>query len=162
MKDFRFLYCYKRNDCNRRGIYQEISTCIKNIVTSLEYLLRDFIAKGNLTISGSGLNSAIKSVMGNRVDWFPLFDAKKNLAKANNSTEFYTKLIDLMNDPELLLSEETHWAQSFLIASLARNLTVHEHPSDDWFYGELFGEMLRSTIYAMLYSWELAKGKNWI
>lgn len=137
-------------------------TNIKNIVTSLEYLLRGFIAKASLTISGSGLNSTIKSVMEHRVNWFSLFDAKKNSSKANNSTEFYTKLVDLMNDSELLVSEDTYWARAFLIASLARNLTVHEHPSDDWFYGELFGEMLRSTIYAMLYSWNLAKKENWI
>lgn len=137
-------------------------TNIKNIVTSLEYLLRDFITKGNLTISGSGLNSAIKSVMEHRTHWFLLFDAKKNLAKGSSSTEFYAKLINLMNDPELSISEESHWAQIFLIASLARNLTVHEHPGDDWFYGELFGELLGSTIYAMLYSWKLAKKENWI
>jgi hypothetical protein len=105
----------------------------------------------------------IQSVLKNETAWFPLFEKKTNngFTRAKNSAEFFTKLNQLAHDTDLVQSEETYWARVFLIASLARNLTVHVYPNDDWFYGDLFGEMLRAAIYAILYSWQVAKREGW-
>lgn len=68
----------------------------------------------------------------------------------------------ILHDPDLIKSRDTYWAKVFLIASIARNLTVHLYPDDDWFYGELFGEMLEAAIFAILYTWQVAKRESWI
>jgi hypothetical protein len=96
--------------------------------------------------------------------WLPLFQQKTGmgLTSAGNEAEFLTKLSQLLNDPDLVQSEDTFWARTFLIASLARNLTVHDFPTEDWFYGELFGEMLEAGIFAILYSWQLGKQSGWV
>jgi len=137
-------------------------TNLKNALTTLEFILRDFAVKGDNTLKKLTLNPVIRAVMKNET-WFPLFEEKSNshVTSAENIAQFFTHLNQLIHDPDLLQSEDTYWARVFLIASLARNLTVHAYPNDDWFYGELFGEMLRATIYAILYSWQLGKEEGW-
>lgn len=139
-------------------------TNLKNILTALEFLLKDFAIKGNITIDRPTLNPTIQCVMKIETAWIELFKKKtaKGFTKANTSAEFFTKLNQLLNDPDLVQSEDTYRARIFLIASLARNLTVHVFPDDDWFYGELFGEMLRAGIYSILYSWQIAKREGWM
>jgi len=137
-------------------------TNLKNVLTALEFLLKDFITKHHLPVANSGLNAAIESVMKNETGWVSLFTSKKNFTRADDSAEFFTQLNHLVHDADLVRSEDTYWARAFLIASLARNLTVHEYPDGDWFYGELFGEMLRAAIYVVLYSWQVAKRESWV
>jgi hypothetical protein len=139
-------------------------TNLKNILTSLDYLLMKLAQTRPYTkvTKRPGLNSLIKAVMGDQQKWISLFKKKEYLTNPNGSTEFLTNLTKLINDPELLQSEDTYWAREFLIASLGRNLTVHNYLTEDWFYGELFGELLRSAIYTTLYVWELAKKEKWI
>ncbi len=84
------------------------------------------------------------------------------MTSARDPSEFFMHLEKLLNDPALTQSEDTYWAQVFLIAALARNLTTHFYPDDDWFYGERFGEMLSATVFALLYSWKLAKVRRWV
>jgi len=137
-------------------------TNLKNALTTLEFLLKDFAQKGSITIDRLTLNPTIRNVMKNET-WSSLFVAKTNsgLTNAKDSVDFFANLTKLLSDADLVQSEDAYWARVFLIASLARNLTVHTFPSDDWFYGELFDETLRATIYAILYSWQLAKREGW-
>jgi hypothetical protein len=139
-------------------------TNLKNILTALEFLLKNFAIKGNIPIGSPTLNPTIQSVMKVETAWIGVFKKKTSngFTSAKTSAEFFTKLNQLLNDPDLIQSEDTYRARVFLIASLARNLTVHTFPDDDWFYGELFGEMLRAGIYSILYSWEIAKREGWM
>jgi hypothetical protein len=102
----------------------------------------------------------IQKVMKNEA-WISLFSKKIDKTSAKDSAGFFVKLNELLLDSELVQSEDAYWARIFLIASLARNLTAHIYPGDDWFYGKLFDEMLQSTIYAILYSWQKAKREGW-
>ena len=138
-------------------------TNLKNALTALEFLLRDLAFRSGNPPDKLTLNPVIKAVMKNET-WLPLFQQKTKLGltSASNEAEFSTKLSQLLNDPDLVQSEDTFWARVFLIASLARNLTAHDFPTDDWFYGEFFGEMLEAGIFAILYSWQLAKISGWV
>jgi len=138
-------------------------TNLKNALTALEFVMRDFAFKSGSIPDRLTLHAVIRAVMKNE-SWFPLFIEKTNkkLTSASNEAEFFKKLNQLLHDPDLTQSEDAYWARVFLIASLARNLTVHDFPTDDWFYGEMFGEMLRATIYAILYTLQLAKTKGWV
>ena len=99
-----------------------------------------------------------------REGWISLFVKKTNkrLTSAKDPTEFFNKLNQLVYDSDLVQSEETFWAREFLIASLARNLTVHSYPDYDWFYGQLFGEMLGAALYSVMYSWQVANREGWV
>lgn len=137
-------------------------TNLKNALTVLEYILRKFAIEGGNTLKKLTLNPVIRAVMKNE-PWYPQFEQKTNsgVTSAGSIDQFFNHLNQLLHDPDLLQSENAYWARVFLIVSLGRNLTVHTYPNEDWFYGELFGEMLRATIYAILYTWQLAKTKGW-
>lgn len=139
-------------------------TNLKNVLTSIEYLLKDLAVKGGITLSGNTLNPVVRSVMANETGWIGTFNAKVQLGltSAATSTGFLGNLTQLRSDPDLLVSEDAYWARVFLICCLARNLTVHKYANEDWFYGELFGEMLVAAIFALLYSWQIAKREGWV
>jgi hypothetical protein len=138
-------------------------TNLRNILTALEFVMRDFALKAGSTKHRLTLSVVIEAVMKNEA-WFSLYEQKdkKKLTSANSEAEFSLHLNQLLHDPDLVQSEETFWARVFLIASLARNLTAHDFPTDDWFYGELYVEMLEAGIYAILYSWQSAKSQGWV
>jgi hypothetical protein len=137
-------------------------TNLKNALTALEFFMRELAFKSGGNPDKLTLNPVIIAVMKNE-SWFPLFIEKinKKLTKASNEAEFFTKLNQILHDPDLIQSEDAFWARVFLIVSLARNLTAHDFPTEDWFYGELFGEMLEATIYALLYAWQLSQKQGW-
>jgi len=139
-------------------------TNIMNILTCLEFLLKDFADNGGIVINGNPtLNPVIRSVLKIETKWIPLFEREtaKGITSAVNSADFLTNLNLILQDPDLVKSEDTYWARAFLVVSLARNLTVHVYPDREWFYGKLFGTMLQSAIYALLYSWQVAKREGW-
>lgn len=138
-------------------------TNIKNVLTALEFLLKSFAANGDFQLNGKTLNQVIQKMMGSE-EWISLFGkkTKQGLTSAKDPTEFFIKLDQLANDSDLVQSEETFWAREFLIASLARNLTVHSYPDIDWFYGQLFGEMLGAALYSVMYSWQVAIREGWV
>src|SRR4030095_7049754 len=116
-------------------------TNLKNVLTALEFIMRDFAIRTGGTKRRLTLSVVVESVMKNEA-WFSLYEQKdkKKLTSANNEAEFSLHLNQLLHDPDLIQSEEAFWARVFLIVSLARNLTAHDYPTDDWFYGELYGE----------------------
>jgi len=138
-------------------------TNIKNVLTALEFLLKSFAANGDFHLNGKSLNPVIKEMMKSE-KWFRLFKDKtdKGLTHAKDPTEFFININQLVNDSDLVQSEETFWAREFLIASLARILTVHSYPDYDWFYGQLFGEMLGAALYSVMYSWQVANREGWV
>lgn len=138
-------------------------TNLKNALTALEFIMRDFALRTGGTKGRLTLSAVIEALMKNEV-WFSLYEQKyrKQLTSAKNEEEFFLHLNQLLHDPDLVQTEEAFWARVFLIASLARNLTAHDFPKEDWFYGELYGEMLEAGIYAILYSWHKAKEYGWV
>lgn len=139
-------------------------TNLKNVLTSIEYLLKELAAKGGIALSGNTLNPVVRSVMANETGWIGTFNAKVQLGltSATTAAGFLGNLTHLRSDPDLLRTEDVYWARVFLICCLARNLTVHKYANEDWFYGELFGEMLVAAIFALLYSWQVAKREGWV
>jgi len=139
-------------------------TNLKNVLTSIEYLLKDLAAKGSITLTGNTLNPVLRSVMANETGWINTFNAnvQLGLTSATTAAGFLGNLTQLLSDPNLVRSEDSYWARVFLICCLARNLTVHKYANEDWFYGELFGEMLNAAIFALLYSWQVAKRDGWV
>ena len=144
----------------------QMYTNLKNVLTSYEYLLKSLGEKANLEIGGKTLTKAIEIVMCNK-EWFPLFreKSKRNdgtaLLHVKNSLEFLANLDTLLSDNQLKGCINGWWAQNFLVTCLARNYTVHSYPSEDEYYGDVFGTMLDSVIITMLYTWKLAKRESW-
>lgn len=133
-------------------------TNLKNLLTALECLLGSF----PIQRTGKGLAEFIPCVLKNE-SWWTLFAKRQQqgLTKAKNEKEFFNNLSTLLNDQDLLASEDTYWARTFLIAVLTRNFSAHNYPEADEYYGELFGEMLRAAVYSILYSWQHAKRAGW-
>ena len=136
---------------------------LKNVLTSYEYLLKSLGEKAHLGVEGKTLTKAIRIVM-QKENWFSLFDVRANggILHANNTEGFLNNLDTLLNDDRLKTSVEGYWAQMFLVTCLARNCTVHSYPSEDRYYGNLFGPMLDAVIVAMLYTWKLAESEDWV
>ena len=141
----------------------QMYTNLKNVLTSYEYLLKGLAAKAYPNIGGETLTPAIERIMCEE-RWFMLFESrvKKGLLRARNSEEFLAKYDTLSNDCELDDTIGGFWARRFLITCLARNYTVHSYPSEDRYYGDLFGTMLNAVIFTMLYTWKLAKREDWV
>lgn len=133
---------------------------LKNLATSLEYFLRVIASRRHNNLP-SGLTDIVKKVMKNE-SWIRIFDNNSKLASGKDPAEFLSKLRLLLKDDELTGSEDGFWAQCFLISRLARNLTVHNYPTDDWFYGDLYGKMTSVVIYSIFYSWHVAKRERWV
>ena len=141
---------------------------LKNVLSSLEYLLKDFATKGSIPLGGSTLVPVIKKMMEDE-RWISSFNEKlsggavgSSLVRAGSSNEFFKNLNCLRHDTDLKKSEDAFVVRSFLITCLARNGTTHHYLTDDWYYGELFGEMLNSAIFAIFYSWLLGKRRKWV
>jgi hypothetical protein len=95
--------------------------------------------------------------------WMSLFEQKsKQITHGNDSRGFLYNLNQILQDPLFSQSEDGFWARSFLVSCLARNLTAHIYPTDDWFYGDLFGEMAHAIVYSVFYSWHVAKREHWV
>ena len=142
-------------------------TNLKNIFNSYEYFLKDLAAKGGQNVGGGTLTQIVRTVM-NQEQWFGLFtssekDSKgKSLLSSHSTTDFLNNLDTLLKDSNLMNSEDGYWAQNFLVTCLARNMTVHSYPTEDSYYGDLFGAMLDSAIAATFYTWKFAQKNSWI
>ena len=141
--------------------YVELYSNLKNVLTSYEYLLKNLGKKGHVDFGISPLGSAIPKVMDGE-NWLQLFKDRRHLARASTTTEFLDNLDAISNDVDLEDSVDGYWAQTFLVTLLARNCAVHSYPTEDRYYVESFGDMLNAPIVAMIYTWQLAKGRNWI
>ena len=138
-------------------------TNLKNILTSYEYLLKSLGQGSGLATGGETLTPLVSKVMSNET-WYNLFCAKKRqgLLKGNNTRDFLANLATLHGDSQLKGSADGYWAQQFLMTCLARNMTVHAYPTEDSYYGDLFGPMLAAVVSAMFYTWRLARTKGWL
>ena len=137
-------------------------TNLKNVLTSYEYLLKNLAQGAGLVVGREPLTQLVDKVMAQET-WYKLFDTKKQqgMLNGNNVQEFLTKLGALLNDGQLTGSLQGYWAQKFLVMCLARNMTVHSYPSEDSYYGDLFGPMLNAVIIATFYTWQFAKARGW-
>ena len=142
-------------------------TNLKNIFNSYEYFLKDLAAKGGQNIGRGTLTEIVRTVM-RQEQWFGFFTSSgsdatgKSLLSANSTTDFLNNLDTLLNDGNLMNSEDGYWARNFLVTCLARNMTVHSYPTEDSYYGDLFGPMLDSAIVATFYTWKFAQKNGWI
>ena len=136
-------------------------TNLKNLLTAYEYLLKSLAAKG-----GGTLTQVVGEVMKNE-SWFGLFksgrrDLNGNYLLSGKSTQKFLGNLDvILGDDRLDESAGGYWARQFLIACLARNMTVHFYPNEDRYYGDLFGPMLDAVTVAMLYTWKMAAREGW-
>ena len=131
-------------------------TNLKNVLTSYEYFLKSLVPRSVET-----LTPLVSRVMSEEA-WSDLFDARKYLLKGANAQELLANLAMLLEDSELRTSVEGFWARKFLITCLARNMSVHSYPSEDSYYGDLFGPMLDAVVSATFYTWRLGKAKGYI
>ena len=138
-------------------------TNLKNVLTSYEYLLKSLARSGGLNVDGDTLTPLVEKIIV-KEKWYKLFrQGKQNgLLKGKNSQEFLMNLDTLLGDCDLNGSVKGYWAQQFLIICLARNMTIHSYPSEDSYYGDLFGPMLKAVVSATFYTWRLAKANAWI
>ena len=139
----------------------EMYSNLKNVLTSYEYLMKSLGERGNINVEGCTLSPAIEKVFSGE-NWFQKFKDRRRLARAGTTAEFLDNLDTILNDGDLGDSVDGYWARSFLITLLARNCAVHSYPTEDRYYVESFGHMLHAPIAAMLFTWELAKRRNWI
>ena len=142
-------------------------TNLKNVLTSYEYLLKNLAGRGSQNIGGGTLTEIVRKVM-SQEQWFPLFSSsgvdsmRKSLLRADTTTDFLNNLNTVLKDGNLMSSEDGYWARNFLVTCLARNMTVHAFPTEDSYYGDLFGPMLDAAIVATFYTWKLAEKNCWI
>ena len=135
----------------------------KNLATCLEYFLKAIASRFKNTLpSRATLTRVVQTLMTNETGWIPLFEQRTSCLSGEDPAEFLSNLTRLLNDHQLAGSEDGFWARCFLISCLARNLTVHNYPTDDWFYGDLYGVMLRALLYSFFYSWHVAKREGWV
>ena len=145
----------------------QMYTNLKNLLTSYEYLLKSLAEKGSQNIGGKTLVPTVRAVMA-KESWLALFNssavdsAGNSLLRAENTTDFLNNFDTLLTDISLKNSADGYWARSFLVACLARNMTVHAYPSEDRYYGVLFGPMLNAVITSSFYTWKLAQRETWI
>ena len=127
----------------------QMYTNLKNVLTSYEYFLKSLTQGTALIVGKETLTQLVDKVMCQEA-WYELFNAKKTqgLLSGRNAQEFLTNLGALLADKQLKGSIEGYWAQEFLVMCLARNMTVHSYPSEDSYYGDLFGPMLEAAIIA--------------
>ena len=142
-------------------------TNLKNVFNSYEYFLKDLAGKGGHNVGGGTLTWTVGAVM-RKEQWFALFTSSrrdavgKDLLRADTTTDFLNNLDTLLKDGNLTNSEDGYWARNFLITCLARNMTVHAFPTEDSYYGDLFGPMLDAVIVATFYTWKLAHKNAWV
>ena len=137
-------------------------TNLKNVLTCYEYLLKSVSHGSGLATGGETLTNLVRKVM-SQEKWHSLFRTRERqkLHMGASTQQFLTNLNTLMGDSQLKGSVEGYWAQQFLITCLARNMTVHSYPSEDSYYGDLFGTMLDAAIIATFYTWRLARVNGW-
>ena len=136
-------------------------TNLKNLATSFEYFLK-YIAErgagnGFQSIAGLGgktLDPLIKQTM-DRETWIQEYRANKSLTYGDNSASFENNLQSAFTINDIQ-------ARNFIITSLVRNMVVHYYIEEDWFFGNLFGEMSTSIYFCIFYSWHVAKKNNWL
>ena len=138
-------------------------TSLKNILTAYEYLLKNLGAKADQSVGGVTLTPAVNAVMGNE-NWFERFKCGRDrgLLSGESEDKFLKNLEQLLSDSDLNDCAEGFWAHAFLVTCLTRNMAVHSYPSDDRYYGDLFGPMLDAVTLALFYTWKLAQQKSWI
>jgi hypothetical protein len=133
----------------------------KNLAMSLEYFLKAFadraVSKGRSDLAelqGKTLSPVVLKVMDNEKSWINIL--KRYISQGRTDAAHFAKNLNEIQ------KEPNDQARHFLIACLARNLTVHSYPTDDWFYGDLFGEMMDSILLSLFYTWHVAKREAWI
>ena len=136
---------------------------LKNMLNSYEYLLKA-IWEGTGKISDKNTLTQLVDKLMVQETWHSLFKTKmidpqtqQSLLRAGSASDFLANLATLMADNQLRASSQGYWAQKFLILCLARNMTVHSYPSEDSYYGDLFGPMRDAAITATFYTWRVAK-----
>ena len=141
-------------------------TNLKNLLTSYEYLLKSLVGTAHPSVGGKTLTPLILQVM-KEERWFNLFDRGrvdpngKSLLTGSSAEQFLSNLGDVLGDEKLQGSADGYWAREFLIACLARNMTVHFYTGDDRYYGDLFGTMLDAVTVGMFYAWKMAQREGW-
>ena len=141
----------------------QMYTNLKNLLTSYEYLLKTIVQNAKLGKGRGSLTPLIQKAM-KEENWFPLFKKRRKAGyvSAADTEEFLRKLSQLLGDNELGGSAEGYWSRMFLVTCLSRNFTVHSYPSEDRYYGDLFGKMLEAAINAIIHTWNLAKRNCWV
>ena len=138
-------------------------TNLKNVLTSYEYLLKCLAVKGQLRNPSHQLANLTEQVMRGE-SWFSLFKRRMDnrLTQAFDIAQFINNLDTLRSDSQLDASADGYCTRMFLVTCLARNGTVHQYPSEDRYYGDLFSDMLHAPIGAMLYTWKFARSSRWV
>ena len=148
-----------------RRSFRRVQMCsnLKNVLNSYEYLLKAVWEGTGLISDRDTLTPLVDKLMAQET-WHSLFKAKQrhsqtqqSLLRAGSASDFLANLATLMADNQLNASSQGYWAQKFLMMCLARNMTVHSYPSEDSYYGDLFGPMLDAAIIATFYTWQVAK-----
>ena len=136
-------------------------TNLKNVLTAYEYFLKTLAQGSSVVTDKKTLTKLVGDVMAHE-PWCSSFDSRTHLVSGGDTRVFIANLGTLLTDKQLRGSPQRYWARQFLVMCLARNMTVHSYPSEDSYYGDLFGPMLDAAICATFYTWRFAKAHGWI
>jgi hypothetical protein len=137
---------------------------VRNLATCFEYMLKPFGSAMNSADPPSTLGPLVQGLLVHETGLRSLFCAGqgKGFTRAKSPREALSNYTAILGEPGLSGSEDAIIARSLLLACLVRNLTVHNYPADDWFYGQPLGTMLRGVQFSIMYAWNVAKRERWV
>jgi hypothetical protein len=136
---------------------------IKNLATGVESLLRIIaLRKPNNTAPVGTLYEILQAVF--ERTWFGEWQrttiTHPMRPKPKTVEDFVVLFYDICSDPAL---DKRPDLRTFALLYYARNLTSHYlATSEELYFGDLRGEVLRGVFDALLYSWAYARQQGWI
>lgn len=129
-------------------------TNLKDILTSMEYLVKESMKVAYPENQNTGLVPSIQKLMkkSNFITWF---NKKLQIKGTTNGS--------LDNIKQLLNSEfGSLEAKKLLVACAARNYVVHIPPNEPELYRHLFEEIVEAAVTSILLIWKEASERNWV
>ena len=113
-------------------------TNLKNILTLIEPFTKSVIPTENIDPNSKGLTLLIKKIMSGEEWWEDLKGTEGSLDNLNK----------VMADNSL-----SYWPKTFKTVCVARNMMAHDFLKENHHYGDLYSDILKASIAAILHIW---------